>query len=118
MIKLLADENVPVEAVETLKSRGLDILSITAFSQGLNYREVLDIANRENRILVTFDKDFGELVVKEKIKVKGLIMLRFTPKSPREVANRIWQILTLKIPMENNLLVVKDYTVKAVKLKF
>ena len=69
MNKLLADENVPVEAVKTLKRRGVDILSITVFSQGLNDREVLNIADRENRILVTFDKDFGELVVKEKIRV-------------------------------------------------
>ena len=55
---------------------------------------MLDLANREDRILVTFDKDFGELIVREKIKVKGLILLRFTPKSPQQIARRIWQVLT------------------------
>ena len=49
-------------------------------------REVLDPANREDRILVTFDKDFGELMLREKAKVKGLILLRFHAKSPLQIA--------------------------------
>jgi len=40
LIKLLADENVPIEAV--------DIVSVIAFAKGLNDSEVLDLANREN----------------------------------------------------------------------
>ena len=40
---------------------------------------------------MTFDKNFGELIVREKIKVKGLILLRFTPKSPKQIARKIWQ---------------------------
>jgi predicted nuclease of predicted toxin-antitoxin system len=79
---------------------------------------VLELANRENRILITFDKDFGELVVKEKVRIKGLILLGFAPKSPQEIAMRIWQILTSQIPIENNLLIVKEYTVRLIKLKF
>jgi len=79
---------------------------------------VLDLANREDRILVTFDKDFGELIVREKARVKGLILLRFTPKSPRQIARRIWQILTSEIPLENSLLIVKEYTVRLIRLKY
>ena len=118
MTKLLADENVPIEAVKALKRKGVDIVSVIEFSPGLNDREVLNLANREDRILVTFDKDFGELVVREKVKVKGLILLRFVPKSPQQIARRIWQILTSQVPIENSLLVVKEYTVRAVELKY
>ena len=91
MTKLLANENIPIEAVEALKRKGVDIVSVIEFSPGLSDREVLDLANREDRILMTFDKDFGELIVREKIKVKGLILLRFTPKSPKQIARKIWQ---------------------------
>jgi len=59
MIKFLADENVPIEAIKALKRKGLDIVSIIEFSPGLNDKEVLDLANRENMILITFDKDFA-----------------------------------------------------------
>ena len=118
MTKLLADENVPIEAVKALKRRGVNIVSVTEFSPGLSDREVLDLANREDMILVTFDKDFGELVVREKVKVKGLILLRFTPRSSQQIARRIWQILTSQIPVKNSLLVVKEYTVRAIRLKY
>jgi len=118
LTKLLADENVPIEAVEALKRKGVDIISVIEFSVGLTDREVLDLANREDRILVTFDKDFGELIVREKARVKGLILLRFTPKSPRQIARRIWQILTYEIPLENSLLIVKEYTVRLIRLKY
>ena len=89
MTKLLADENVPIEAVKALKRKGVDIISVIEFSVGLTDREVLDLANREDRILVTFDKDFGELIVRKKARVKGLILLRSTSKSPRQIARRI-----------------------------
>ena len=45
------------------KRKGVNIASIIEFSLGLSDREVLYPANREDRILVTFDKDFGGLVV-------------------------------------------------------
>ena len=79
---------------------------------------MLDLANRENRILVTFDKDFGELMLREKAKVKGLILIRFTPKSHQQIARRIWQILTLWIPVENSLLFVREYTFRLIRLKY
>ena len=43
----------------------MNIASIIEFSLGLSDREVLDLANREDRILVTFDKYFGGLVIRE-----------------------------------------------------
>jgi predicted nuclease of predicted toxin-antitoxin system len=95
MIKFLADENVPIEAVKALKRKGLDIVSIIEFSTALNDKEVLDLVNRENRILINFDKYFGELVVKEKVRIKGLILLRFAPKSPQEIAMRIMANINL-----------------------
>jgi predicted nuclease of predicted toxin-antitoxin system len=111
LIKLLADENVPLEAVKTIRRKSVDIVSVIEFSLGLSDMEVLDLANREGRIIVTFDKDFGELVIREKMKVKGLILLRFTPKSPQQIAEKVWRVLTSGIPVENNLLIVREHTV-------
>jgi len=58
LIKLLADENIPIKAVDALKRRGINIISVTEFSLGLSDRKVLNLANRKERIVVTFDKDF------------------------------------------------------------
>jgi predicted nuclease of predicted toxin-antitoxin system len=70
LTKLLADENVPLKAVEILREKGVDAVSVTELSPGLKDREVLDLAGREGRIIATFDKDFGELVVRERARVK------------------------------------------------
>ena len=70
MTKLLADENVPLRAVEALRKKGVDVVSVIGFSPGLSDKEVLDLASRESRVIVTFDKDFGEPVVKERTRVR------------------------------------------------
>ncbi len=117
MTKLLADENVPLKAVEVLREKGVDVVSVTELSPGLKDREVLDLAGREGRIVVTFDKDFGELVVRERASVKGLILLRFVPRSPQQAAEKIRQVLRSGIPLENHLIVVREHIVRFVKLK-
>jgi len=117
LIKLLADENVPTKAINALKRKGVDIISVAEFSLGLSDREVLDLANREGRIVVTFDKDFSELVFRDKIKAKGLVLLRFVPKSPQHIAKRIEYLLTIKIPIENHALIVKEDSVRVILLR-
>jgi predicted nuclease of predicted toxin-antitoxin system len=100
-----------------LKRKGLDIVSVIELSPGLKDKEVLNPANKEERIIVTLDKDFGELVVRQRVKVKGLILLRFMPRSSQQVAEKIWQVLESEIPLENNLLVVREHTIQVIKLK-
>jgi len=53
LTKLLADENIPIEVVRFLKRSGVDITSVMEFSPGLSDTEVMELANRENRVLVT-----------------------------------------------------------------
>ncbi len=117
MIKLLADENIPIKAIDSLKKKGIDIISVTKFSLGLSDRAMLELAKRKGRVIITFDKDFGELMFKEKIKTKGLILLRFIPKSPQQIAKRIEHILITQIPIENCILIVKEDSVRITPLK-
>jgi predicted nuclease of predicted toxin-antitoxin system len=115
LTKILADENIPIEVVKFLQRCRL--VSVTEFLQGFSDLEVLELANRENRAILTFDKDFGEMVVREKAKVKGLILLRFAPRTPEQIAARVWQILTSQFPVENSLLVVRENTIRIIRLK-
>ena len=117
MTQFIADENVPKETVDLLKRQGVDIVSVTKFASGLSDAEVLDLANTKGGIVVTFDKDFGQLIFKEKRKTKGLMLLRFTPKSPRQIAKRIQQVLAANIRMENCVLTVKKDSVRVTPVK-
>ena len=117
MTKLIADENIPLEAIDLLKSRGVDIISISETLQGLKDRAVLEEANAASRFLVTFDHDFAQLVFKEKRQTKGIILLRFVPKSPQQIAKRIQQVLSTKIAMDNMVVTVREDRIKVTRAK-
>lgn len=60
-MRLLADENIPGDAVDALRAAGHDVVWIHTDAPGSTDPDVLALAQREGRIVVTFDKDFGEL---------------------------------------------------------
>ena len=117
MTKFLADENIPIKAVDALKQKNIDIIPILQISQGLSDREVINLANRQGRIIITFDTDFGKLTFKERLKVKGIILLRFIPKSPQQIAKRIEHLITARIPIENHFLVIREDSVRIIPIK-
>ena len=58
----VGNENFPGVAIAALLLRGHDVVWIREDSPGIDDRTVLSRATAEERILITFDKDFGELV--------------------------------------------------------
>jgi predicted nuclease of predicted toxin-antitoxin system len=61
-MRLCANENVPGDCVTTLRQHEYDVLWIREAAPGSSDDFVLAIAQTEQRLLLTFDKDFGELV--------------------------------------------------------
>lgn len=88
-MKFLANENIPLASVLYLRNKGYDVLYISESSPGITDRQVLSISVRDNRTILTFDRDYGELLFRYKIKPeKGIIYLRldeFTPTEPGEI---------------------------------
>jgi len=117
LTKLLADENIPRKTVEVLRNEGLDVASVSETSPGLSDRAVIEQANKENRIIVTFDKDFGELIFRERQEVKGLILLRIAPSSPEHIAERIRHTLSQVTPLENKVVTVREDRIRATPLR-
>jgi predicted nuclease of predicted toxin-antitoxin system len=60
-MRFLAHENIPGVAVAALSADGHDIAWVRSTAPGMTDPDVLAWAVREGRILLTFDKDFGEL---------------------------------------------------------
>ncbi len=85
LLRFLADENLPRATVDLLKEAGLDILSIAQLQPGMADTEVLQLAADEDRLLITFDRDFGALAYATSIDTPpGIVLLRFHPASPTE----------------------------------
>jgi predicted nuclease of predicted toxin-antitoxin system len=83
----LADENFPRLAVEALRQAGLDVLWMAEENPGASDDEVLAQSVSTGRILLTFDKDFGELAYRRNLPSHcGIVLFRLTPQSPEEIA--------------------------------
>jgi predicted nuclease of predicted toxin-antitoxin system len=82
-MRLLANENVPGDAVTALRRQGYDVVWIWEDSPGVSDIQVLARAHKEDRILITFDKDFGELAFRYGLPATcGIILFRIVTSSP------------------------------------
>ncbi len=100
-MQLIANENFPLNSVKILRNLGHDIAAISEDSPGITDVAVLEKAIRERRIILTFDRDYGELIFKKGLpSPPGIIFFRFIPKSPEEPAeclNLLLQISELTL---------------------
>jgi predicted nuclease of predicted toxin-antitoxin system len=86
-MRFLANESFPLKAVEALQEQGHDVLWVRTDCPGITDEEVLFRAQTDDRILLTFDKDFGELAFRSGLSASsGIILFRISPQSPSFVA--------------------------------
>ena len=84
-MKLLANENFPLKSVQYLRSKGFDIRAIGTDDPSIKDEAVMNIAIKEDRTILTFDRDYGELIFKNNFKPqRGVIYLRFDRYEPDE----------------------------------
>jgi predicted nuclease of predicted toxin-antitoxin system len=79
----LADESCDFAVVSALRAAGFDVLAIAELAPRTDDADVIDLAARESRVLITEDKDFGQLVYAELRASSGVILIRF-PASRRQ----------------------------------
>ncbi len=78
----MADENVDRQIVERLRQDGHEVWYVAEMDPGVSDQEVLTFANNEQAVLLTADKDFGELVYRQELVNPGVILLRLAGLSP------------------------------------
>jgi predicted nuclease of predicted toxin-antitoxin system len=78
-VRWLVDECVDAALVAWLRSAGHDIVYMAEVAAAASDLEVIDRAQREGRLLLTEDKDFGELVFRRSRLVPGVVLLRVDP---------------------------------------
>jgi predicted nuclease of predicted toxin-antitoxin system len=81
-LRLLADEGVDRQIVENLRREGHDVLYVAEMDPGVGDDAVLQQANRRGAILLTADKDFGELVFRQRRVTAGVVLIRLSGLSP------------------------------------
>jgi len=93
-MRFLADENVSRWVIDKLRLAGFDVISIAEVGQGSSDKDVVGMANAEGRILVTEDRDFREIVVRQRLGVAGVILLELDRLSNLAEADRVTEIVS------------------------
>jgi len=89
-MQFLADENFPLDAVNELRATGFDVLSIRELCPGSRDADVLSLAVKENRFLLTLDKDFGELAFHSGLSAtSGVMLFRLSGLKPASMVRFI-----------------------------
>ena len=85
-MNFLADENIGKPVVDRLRKEGHLILYVIEMEPGIPDDEVLSRANREGALLLTGDKDFGELVFRQGYAAQRVILIRLAGVPPQRKA--------------------------------
>jgi len=81
-VRFLADECVDRQIADRLRHDGHTVLYVAEMKPGISDGEVLNLANQEDAILLTADKDFGELVFRQDRVAPGIVLVRLAGLSP------------------------------------
>lgn len=116
-MRFLANENFPGDAVAALREQGHDVAWIRTDAPGITDPEVLSRAQVEERILLTFDKDFGELTFRAKLPAScGIVLFRISAPSPEYVVRVTLTALESRTDWAGHFAVVEDDQIRLTPL--
>lgn len=112
-MRFLVDECTGPAVARWLRKQGYEVFSVFDQARGISDDEIVERAYREDRILITNDKDFGEKVYREKKPHKGVVFLRLDDERARikiEVLERL--IENYSNSLSDNFIVVNEQRVR------
>lgn len=118
-MKFLANENFPFPSIKLLRENGFEVLSVSEKFSGISDEAVLQKAVDENLIILTFDRDYGELIFKyQKTKPPAVVYFRTKGQTPNDAGKILLEKLkNEQISLENNFTVIEATGIRQRKLR-
>jgi predicted nuclease of predicted toxin-antitoxin system len=95
-MQFLADESCDAAVVRVLRNAGHDVMAVAEQSPGADDRMVIDLARRTDRILLTEDKDFGQLVFATQRHTAGILLLRYPARARHQIARDVAMLVEVR----------------------
>lgn len=112
-MRIVADENLAGTLIEQLRQRGHDVLAVKESMRSEPDEAVLARARAENRVIITHDKDFGELAFRAGLPAEcGVILLRLAGASPEELCHRAIMAIESRDDWAGHFAVVTDQRIR------
>ncbi len=110
-LKFLVDECTGKRLSILLKNAGYDVIFVGDWKPSVSDEEVLQKSNEDGRILITDDKDFGELVFRLEKPSSGVILIRTSTTAPATRFHLIENLLK-STEISGKFIVLKDTVFK------
>jgi len=109
--KLLTDENISPRVVSFLRENGFDVLDVKESSlNGASDHALMELAIKEQRLMVTHDADFGALAINNEEPCYGVIYIRLTKQSAANVIEVLKTLVAMNPEFSSGSLVVINET--------
>ncbi len=92
-MKFLADENLEYSIISFLRERDIDVIAVRDILKGAPDAEIIYYAFQNNLIIITSDKDFGELTFRLRKPNHGIVLMRIAEDNPESKADLLWKSL-------------------------
>jgi len=93
MIKFIADVNIEKRIVDYLHDNGYDIKWVPDYNCKISDEDLIRTARREKRVLITNDKDFGEITFLQRKVSTGIILVRVKGQNVQDKVKIIKKLL-------------------------
>lgn len=112
-MRFLANENVAGDTVFALREKGHDVVWIRTDMPGSKDEDILTRTVAEGRILITFDKDFGELAFQAHLPAKcGIILVRISAPSSPFISNAVITAIESRSDWAGHFAVVEEHRIR------
>jgi len=109
-VKFLADMGISMATVHALREAGEEVVHLR--EEGLHTMQddqILAKAIREQRVILTYDLDFGDLLAASGGSVPSVILVRTRNQTPRAVTPRVFQVLrTYRTALDTGAIVIVE----------
>ena len=108
-MRFLANENFPDPSIIVLRHAGYEIKSIRTDATSIADPQVIALAQAESRIILTFDKDYGELIFKGGIEAPpAVLFLRYRGRDPKVAAALIHEAINSGTALEGRFTIIEE----------
>ncbi len=90
---ILADENILDSIINSLRENGYEVFSIKEMLRGSDDLSIAQLSLIPPRIILTEDKDFGEIAFQKKISITACILLRYLPFDEKQITSSLSSFL-------------------------
>jgi predicted nuclease of predicted toxin-antitoxin system len=117
-MNFLANENFPRPSFLLLREHHHHVISISEIYAGIADEEVIKIAVEQNLIILTFDKDYGEIIFRYKYpKPPSVVYFKFKGSDPLYAGNTLLKNIEQLLALENHFTIIDDKNIRHRKYK-